>query len=61
MQRFQRLFNGLMGGKAGPFMVTRPRAEAGLGQIRLGLMQPIRRTVHGAILNRLQPLPEECR
>ena len=50
MQRFQRLLNGLMGGTAGPFMVTRLRAEDGLG-----LMQPIRRTIHESILNRLPP------
>ena len=55
MHGLQGLFNSLMGGKASPFVVTRLRAQDGLGQIRLGLMQPIRRTIHGAILNRLQP------
>ena len=52
MQSLQRLFNVLMGGETGPLVVTRLRAEAGLGQISLGLMQPVCRTIHLTILLR---------
>ena len=38
MHGLQGLFNGLMGRKTGPFVVTGLRAETGLGQIRLRLM-----------------------
>ena len=51
MQRFECFFHCLMGGKAGPFVMTSLRAEVGLGQIRLGLMQPVSRTIHLSILN----------
>lgn len=54
MQGLQRLVNSLMGGKAGPFMVAGLSAEAGLGQVCLGLMQPIQRTIHRIILNWLR-------
>ena len=52
VQSLQGFFHRLVGCETSPFMVPSVRAEAGLGQISLGLMQPVRRTIHLTILLR---------
>lgn len=52
VQSLQGFFHRLVGCETSPFMVPGVRAEAGLGQISLGLMQPVRRTIHLSILLR---------
>ena len=64
MQRFQSLLNSLMAGETRPLVVTCIRTELGLGQIRLGLMQPVSCSIHRVILrylissSGLPPLPQ---
>jgi len=52
MQGLQCFFSALMAGKAGPVMVPSLSTELGLGQVVLGLMQPIGRSIHLSILGR---------
>lgn len=52
VKSLQGFFHRLVGCETSPFMVPGVRAEAGLGQISLGLMQPVRRTIHLFILLR---------
>ena len=49
MQGFEGLLHGLMASKAGPLVVAVLGAELGLGQIGLGLMQPVARAVHAGV------------
>jgi peptide/nickel transport system ATP-binding protein len=42
----ESFFSSLVAGKTGPFMVAPIGTELGLGQIGLGLMQPVKRAVH---------------
>jgi hypothetical protein len=46
MQGLKSFFCSLVAGKTSPFMVAPVGAELGLGQIGLGLMQPVGRAVH---------------
>lgn len=52
VQSLQGFFHRLMGCETSPFMVPSFSAEKGLGQISLGLMQPVSRTIHLSILLR---------
>ena len=46
VQGLESFFSSLVAGKAGPFVVPSIGTELGLGQIGLGLMQPVKRAVH---------------
>jgi hypothetical protein len=46
VQGLESFFSSLVAGKTGPFMVAPIGTELGLGQIGLGLMQPVKRAVH---------------
>ena len=50
MQGLESFFRSLVAGKTGPFMVAPIGTELGLGQIGLGLMQPVERVVHPPML-----------
>jgi hypothetical protein len=46
VQGLESFFRSLVAGKASPFMVAPIGTELGLGQIGLGLMQPVERAVN---------------
>jgi hypothetical protein len=46
VQGLESFFSSLVTGETGPFMVTPIGTVLGLGQIGLGLMQPVKRAVH---------------
>ena len=50
VQGLESFFSSLVAGKASPFMVAPVGAELGLGQIGLGLMQPVGRAVHSPMM-----------
>ena len=41
VQRLEGLLHGLMAGETGPLMVAGTGTQLGLGQVGLGLMQPV--------------------
>ena len=49
MQGFEGLLHGLMAGEAGPLVVAVLGTELGLGQIGMGLMQPVAGAVHAGV------------
>ena len=46
VQGLESFFSSLVAGKTGPLMVAPIGTELGLGQIGLGLMQPVKRAIH---------------
>lgn len=59
VESLEGLFHRLMGGEAGPFVMPGLGAHPSLVEIGLGLMQPVGRTVHAAIVGgrTAQPAP----